>query len=56
VTGRHIAYGVRARSADDATRRTFGAITAGDLLADHGFVIPETFPAYEGEVPSGLRR
>ena len=56
VTGKHVAYGVRARSGSEATRRTFETIAAGDLLADHGFVVPETFPVFEGEVPRGYRR
>jgi len=56
VTGKHIAYGVRARADDEATRRTFETIASGDLLANRGFVVPETFPAFEGEVPRGYRR
>jgi molybdate/tungstate transport system substrate-binding protein len=56
VRGKHVAYGVRARSDDGATRRVFDRIAAGDLLADHGFVAPETFPTFEGEVPRGYRQ
>ena len=55
VRGRHIAYGVQARSDDEATRRTFDRIAGGDLLSDHGFVVPESFPVYEGDVPRDYR-
>jgi len=55
VTGESIAYGLRARSTEDATRRVFDAVASGELLADHGFVVPDAFPTFEGEVPRAVR-
>ncbi|MFB6151539.1 MAG: extracellular solute-binding protein [Haloarculaceae archaeon] len=55
VEGRHIAYGLLARSTDDATRDVFDRVAAGRVLRDHGFVVPDRYPRYEGDVPRAFR-
>jgi len=55
VTGRHVAYGARARRDGTAPREVFDVLADGDVLTESGLVVPDSFPTYEGEVPRGVR-
>lgn len=54
VRGAPIEYAVTARTAGDGTLTAFEAIAGGASLADHGFGVPDRYPAFEGDVPDPL--
>jgi len=51
VRGAPIAYGAAARRDGDPVVETFETVVGGEYLGDHGFVVPEEFPEYSGDVP-----
>jgi molybdate/tungstate transport system substrate-binding protein len=55
VRGEHIAYGVQARVDDERVRAVYAALTDADVLESGGFGVPETYPAFRGNVPDGYR-
>jgi molybdate/tungstate transport system substrate-binding protein len=54
VRGDLIGYGSTVRHRRDPVLDVFEAHVAGDYLADHGFVLPDGLPRYEGDVPDAL--
>ena len=55
VTGGVITYGATRRHDTPGATEVFHAIVGGDYLSAHGFVVPSSYPAYEGEVPDDVR-
>lgn len=53
VTGEPIEYAATVRRTDDAVD-VFETITDGALLTDHGFGVPDRYPAFEGDVPDTI--
>lgn len=51
VRGGLIRYGSTIRNASDAALNVFAAHTTGSYLGEHGFVVRESFPTDEGNVP-----
>jgi len=51
VRGAPIEYGATARRGGDPVTDTFDTLVAGEYLGDHGFVVPDEFPEYSGDVP-----
>ncbi|ELZ23623.1 sulfate/thiosulfate/molybdate ABC transporter substrate-binding protein [Halosimplex carlsbadense 2-9-1] len=51
VRGAPITYGAVAREDGDRVAETFETLVGGEYLGDHGFVVPEGFPEYSGDVP-----
>jgi len=56
IRGGPIGYASTVRDSSDAARAVFAAHTTGNYLADAGFVLRDSFPRYEGEVPEAVRR
>ncbi|MFB6173954.1 MAG: extracellular solute-binding protein [Halobacteriales archaeon] len=55
VRGDLIRYAATARRRDERVRQVFEAHVGGEYLANAGFVTPERFPRYEGDVPDAFR-
>jgi len=55
VRGGPIEYGAVARRTDERVVEAFETLVGGSYLGDHGFVVPESFPEYDGDVPRGYR-
>lgn len=55
VEGSHIAYGVQARTDRAATAEVFDTVVNDSILAESGFVVPDSYPRYDGDVPRGYR-
>ncbi len=56
IHGGLISYGSTIRKTSDAARDVFAAHTTGDYLDQHGFLLREGFPMYEGDVPQRMKR
>lgn len=56
IQGGLISYGSTIRHMSDAALAVFAAHTTGNYLKDHGFLLREQFPAYEGDVPQQVRQ
>lgn len=56
IEGGLVAYGATARNTDEDTLAVFDALTTGDYLADHGFLLRSAFPRYTGDVPPAVER
>ncbi|WP_049996099.1 extracellular solute-binding protein [Halococcus sediminicola] len=56
VRGGLVSYGATIRETSDAALDVFAAHTTGDYLDEHGFVLREGFPTYEGSVPKRVQR
>ncbi|MDS0297798.1 extracellular solute-binding protein [Halogeometricum sp. S1BR25-6] len=54
VEGGLISYGSTLRHHSPAARAVFDAHVAGDYLSDFGFVIPDEYPRYTGDVPDAV--
>lgn len=54
VRGDVIAYGATRRNDPPGATDVFEAIAGGGYLETHGFGVPASYPAYEGDVPDGL--
>jgi molybdate/tungstate transport system substrate-binding protein len=54
VTGGLVSYGSTLRNQSPAARAVFDAHVAGDYLTDFGFVIPDEYPRYTGDVPDAV--
>lgn len=51
VQGGLISYGSTIRKMSDAALNVFAALTSGEYLKEHGFLLGKQFPMYEGNVP-----
>lgn len=51
-----ISYGATLRTMSDAALGVFDALTTGAYLERHGFILRESFPTYEGDVPQQIER
>jgi molybdate/tungstate transport system substrate-binding protein len=51
IQGGLIAYGATIRHMSDAALKAFDVLTTGSYLAEHGFILRERFPTYNGDVP-----
>jgi molybdate/tungstate transport system substrate-binding protein len=51
VRGAPIEYGALARADADRVAEAFETLVGGAYLDDHGFVVPDEYPAYSGDVP-----
>ena len=56
VQGGLVGYGSTIRKMSDAALDVFAAHTTGGHLDEHGFLLREGFPMYEGDVPERVRR
>ncbi|WP_256687500.1 extracellular solute-binding protein [Halococcus qingdaonensis] len=56
VQGGLISYGSTIRKMSDAALDVFAAHTTGDYLDEHGFLLRDQFPMYEGDVPQRVQR
>lgn len=56
VQGGLISYGSTIRHMSDDALRVFVAHTAGNYLKEHGFLLREQFPVYEGDVPHRIKQ
>lgn len=55
IEGGVISYGSTIRKLSDAALAVFDVHTTGDYLADAGFLLRDSFPRYEGDVPAAVR-
>jgi molybdate/tungstate transport system substrate-binding protein len=55
VDGDVIRYGATIRTDSAAAREVFRRHVTGSYLESFGFVVPETHPQYEGDVPASIR-
>lgn len=56
LQGGLISYGSTIRNMSDAALDVFAAHTTGDYLDEHGFLLRDQFPMYEGDVPQRVQR
>ncbi|MDS0478288.1 extracellular solute-binding protein [Natrinema sp. 1APR25-10V2] len=56
IQGGLISYGSTIRHMSDAAVSVFDALTTGNYLEEHGFLLREQFPAYSGDVPQRIRQ
>lgn len=54
VRGGPISYGSTIRTQSPAVRDVFDAHVTGRYLTEFGFVVPETYPRYTGDVPDAI--
>lgn len=54
VTGDLISYGATARRLTESVIDVFRTHVTGDYLTEHGFIVPERFPRYTGDVPESI--
>ena len=54
VRGDVIAYGSTARHLRPETEAVFSAHVTGSYLEDHGFLVPDDYPRFEGDVPDAI--
>lgn len=54
VEGGLVSYGATLRHQSPAARAVFDAHVSGDYLTDFGFVIPDEYPRYTGDVPDAV--
>ncbi|AHG03703.1 ABC transporter substrate-binding protein [Halobacterium sp. DL1] len=54
VTGAPISYGSTARRESTAVVDVFGEQTTGQYLREYGFVVPQDYPRYTGNVPENV--
>lgn len=56
IQGGLISYGSTIRKMSDAALDVFAAHTTGNYLDEHGFLLRDQFPMYEGDVPQRVQR
>ncbi|EMA47585.1 sulfate/thiosulfate/molybdate ABC transporter substrate-binding protein [Halococcus morrhuae DSM 1307] len=56
IQGGLISYGSTIRKMSDTALDVFAAHTTGDYLDEHGFLLRDQFPMYEGDVPQRVQR
>ncbi|HET7322770.1 MAG TPA: extracellular solute-binding protein [Halococcus sp.] len=56
IRGDLIAYGATIHHMSDAALSTFDVLTTGSYLTEHGFILREQFPTYEGDVPKRVKQ
>lgn len=55
VDGDVIRYGATVRTDSEAAREVFHRHVTGSYLESFGFVVPEAYPQYQGDVPASIR-
>lgn len=54
IGGDLVSYGATCYRLDDPVRDVFEAHTTGSYLEEHGYLVPDEFPRYEGDVPDAV--
>jgi len=54
VSGAPISYGATVRHGAEPVRSVFDRLTTGAYLGEFGFVVPDKYPTYTGDVPDGI--